>query len=198
MNNLDTLTIDSLNAFKPGQLVQSRQLKDVIVDKDKDMLVKMNSVWKVEDGKKLIMVFTEFVESLGPFLSDPIPYTYKVISEPTELERLTGSRTLFIQSPNHTGKLFIIFDEGKVVGPYVIYEDKDKDNLKPNDKKRVFILVERPEIQEKISNALSPSRQPTGGGRRLSRKYKKSNKRIKSSKRSYRKPKSRRNRRQCK
>jgi hypothetical protein len=137
-----------------------------------------------------------FLKEKGYLSPDGPTYTYKVISSPDELEKLTGSSTLYVTSQVHTGKLFIIFDKDNNVNTaFVIYEDKDKD-VKETKKRRVFILVnDRISIWKQINDALNP---PMKAGRRFSRKYKKLNKRIKSSKRSYRKPKSRRTRRQHK
>lgn len=151
--------------------------------------------------KKHIKVFDEFVDFLKENKYFPVSldgptytYTYKVISSPDELLKLTGSGTLHVTSLVHTGKLFIIFDkDNKVKTAFVIYEDKDGEETK---KRRVFIEVDNKNfIWNQINVALNP---PMNGGRRFSRKYKKLNKRIKSSKRSYRKPKSRRTRRQRK
>ena len=269
---LDTskqLTIESLQQFRPGKIVQSSNLKDFIVGnykldvdgnytfdgKELEMIKKFvglkpldltdNAIsnfvgtgWRkpinrsydecintpganrtkcynsklsaetseyksaIKNGrpqkatkiKKDIRVFNEFVnflDELGYFRPDRANYTYKVISSPDELVKLTGSRTLYVTSEVHTGKLFIIFDEKNDVSiVFVIYEDKDGEEIK---KKRVFIEVI---FKDEITNALKKT--PMNGGRRFSRKYKKLNKRIKSSKRSYRKPKSRRTRRQRK
>ena len=175
------ISIDTCNDRKSSELTR-----------EKTSVIKNGRSHKATKIKKDIMVFNEFVNYLERFgFLSPDEYTYKVISSPDELEKLTGSSTLYVTSQVHTGKLFIIFDKNKDVRiVFVIYEDKDGEEIK---KRRVFIEVIS---TYKIEDALKKLHMKAG--RRFSRKYKKLNKRIKSSKRSYRKPKPRRTRRQHK